>query len=328
MIEMDEQLQSLMEQAERRERLARRNAILYTLLPILFAIALLSMTAWQVQNASQQVAQKNAELETASNALETSQDEFTALSQKMNDAEKSLEKTQITLTLVSGQLDEKQAQLGVISQTLAQSQTQINQLQEQLSISRTQLVQLDAQLSISQTLLVSATQAFSDLQKQVNELNDQLLLASRFKEFYVEGNIYEVTKDISGYTWDLERAAETAAGTAALFDQLISLIEVPWKINGTSFDEGVNSPTFAALVLNLFPEPLNASIDQATLMQYFPAQQEEPRIGDLVYYAEGITLFYFRSQDGQGVVFGMTPVGIVLLKYEFAEPIGVGRVFP
>ena len=40
----------------------------------------------------------------------------------------------------------------------------------------------------------------------------------------------------------------------------------------------------------------------------------------------GMTFFYFEDEQGQKLVIGMSPFGVVALNYNFAEPLGIGDI--
>jgi hypothetical protein len=64
-----EDLAKLLQRVEERERTARTRAIFYSLVPIIVAVVLLTVTGWQVYDAEKKVAAKKAELETYQKAI-------------------------------------------------------------------------------------------------------------------------------------------------------------------------------------------------------------------------------------------------------------------
>ena len=55
-------LRQLLQRVEEREKTTRRNAILYSLIPVAIAAVLLTLTSWQVYKAENRVARAKTEL--------------------------------------------------------------------------------------------------------------------------------------------------------------------------------------------------------------------------------------------------------------------------
>jgi hypothetical protein len=295
MIESDEQLQKLVEQAEQRERRARRNALLYTLIPILVVIGLLWFTGWQVQKASQELA----------------------------DSQAALARTTQTLSAAEFALRKAQDDLGTAETNYAAVNQRLAENSRILTDTLATVTQVSDDLTDLNTDYDKKKQELNDLQNEVNEINNWLetfpVLSKEYKSNYYTGDILELRK----FTEELN----LRPGVLDLFDRIIANLDVPWKINGRSFEEGMNSPTYAAMLLGLISQPVSLSIDQETLKQLLPLLNEQPQIGDVVYYGAGMTCFYFEDFTGQRVVIGMSPVGVVALNYDFAEPMGIGVPF-
>ena len=106
---------------------------------------------------------------------------------------------------------------------------------------------------------------------------------------------------------------------------------VGWRLNGTAPEQGFDSPSFAAFVLERHGAlPLAAAGREdllsrsRRLLEDLPAAAT-PQPGDLVFYPSGYALFLFLDQRRQPFVIGMTPSGIVALDPDFAERVGVRR---
>jgi len=79
-------------------------------------------------------------------------------------------------------------------------------------------------------------------------------------------------------------------------------------------------------VLNEFDLIDTAIYIQRGLMEFLPST-DSPQTGDLIFYATGYTMFYFRTYEGEPFCIGMTPVGIAPLKIDFGPKIlGYGRI--
>src|SRR2546425_7781490 len=81
----DEKLQSLLEEADERERRARKRAMIYSFLPIVLAGLLLIFTGWRIQTAEHQVAILNEQ-------AERYRKEAASLQSKLDDLNSALEK--------------------------------------------------------------------------------------------------------------------------------------------------------------------------------------------------------------------------------------------
>lgn len=91
----------------------------------------------------------------------------------------------------------------------------------------------------------------------------------------------------------------------------------PWKLGGSSPEEGYDSPGFArAMLYEAGLKPLH----ELRLV-------DEPENGDVVVYETGYTMFFFRNFDlGPDFVVGMTPFGIMALRDDFANVKSIHRI--
>ena len=300
MIENEDQLRTMVDQTERRERRARRNALILTVVPILVAIGLLAATGWQVQKASQDLSASKVTLA------------FTRKTQGA--AEVTLSNVESELGVANQENNAAQVKLTENSRVIADTQKQATQVQKTLTNALIQVADQQKEIDAKQTEIVS-------LKKQADELDKLLKLATHFQEYKFKGDLYAVLK----HTYNLYDAGKVTKSLVDLHTRVMDNLEVPWNLYGTSLKEGVNSPTYVALMLGLLPQPASSSIDQETLMKYLPLQNGKPQVGDVVYYPEGLTFFYFEDDERQSVVIGMTPFGVVDLRYDFDQPIGIGK---
>jgi len=91
---------------------------------------------------------------------------------------------------------------------------------------------------------------------------------------------------------------------------------VGWKLNGYSPEDGFDSPSFAAWLLNK-NELLRIEPSQRYRLPEMLPETDNPRIGDLVFYDSGYAMFYFRDRNGHPFCIGMTPLGIAALEINF-----------
>jgi hypothetical protein len=299
MIESEEQLKKMMEQAGERERRARRNALLYTLVPVALAIGLLVVTGWQVKKASQALADSLAQFAEKQAAL-------SVVEAALTDTNKTLTSVRTDLTNTNNTLIAANQQITLTNEQKRAAQDELTQVRETLTATTNKLNDTETQLK--------------KLEKQVAELSEQLKLAKHFDDYYYHGDLMT---DVYKNAWNMDYQGSARPGVGALADKIFDNLEIDFRINGTSFTEGVNSPTYVAMILGLMSPPA-LSIDQGALMQFLPLQKKEPQVGDVVYYDDGLTLFYFEDEQGQKLVMGMTPFGVVALNYDFATPLGIG----
>ncbi len=101
---------------------------------------------------------------------------------------------------------------------------------------------------------------------------------------------------------------------------------IGWKLNGYSPEEGFDSPSFAAWLLNK-NDLLRIEPSQRYRLPEMLPETDNPRIGDLVFYDSGYAMFYFRDRYGHPFCIGMTPLGIAALEINFGPKLlRYGRV--
>lgn len=122
--------------------------------------------------------------------------------------------------------------------------------------------------------------------------------------------------------------------TAPVLGTVLELRErgVSWRLGGTRPEQGFDSPSFAAFVLErhgALPgtagEAGGELLPRSRRLYESLPRVSEPQPGDLVFYPSGYALFWFVDQQRQPFVIGMTPSGVVALKPDFAQRVGIGR---
>jgi hypothetical protein len=233
MKEQEENLQSLMQKVEHRERTARKRAIIYSLVPIFLAGALLWFTSYRIIKAQKELATINQSLEVAKEEAEHFAKEATELKQTLNEVEE--------------------------------------QLRQSTNFVR-RVFQID--------------------------WGDAKILGSRYP-----------------------RQSELLFHILEMRDQ-----GVGWKLGGTSPEEGFDSPSFAAYVLEQH-HLLNVPFSERYRLRELMTPTPDPQVGDLIFYDTGYTMFFFKDARGNPFCVGMTPVGIVALEIEFGPRlVGYGKV--
>jgi len=135
---------------------------------------------------------------------------------------------------------------------------------------------------------------------------------------------------------DLKELFSNAGRRAELLSAIYALQQrdVVWRVGGTSPKQGFDSPSFAIFVLenhSLVPKGSMSQIhhdvgDEQRLLRTLLKTESSPSVGDVVFYATGLTMFYYKDRLGRPFVMGMTPVGILCLDPDFAQIVGYGAV--
>jgi uncharacterized membrane-anchored protein YhcB (DUF1043 family) len=143
-----EQIESLNKNIEQYEQKARRRAWLFTIIPLLFGVILLSYTVWQIQNYGQKLVEVQTKLDKTTNELDASitalQDtkgklnqantDLSAVQEKLDNTSRELENTQKELDNIKNELDKANEELKNANIFLANSYS-IDALDEKNSLS-------------------------------------------------------------------------------------------------------------------------------------------------------------------------------------------------
>ncbi len=289
----EEQLQSLVKSAEEHESIARRRAALYSLIPIVLASLLLWFTGWQIKEANQ-------ELTTVENELQSSL-------QEQEDTNMQLEQTRQEFDQTRQELETANSQLGQIQQDLESANSQLGQTQQDLEAAKNQLEHTQQEVD-------ELEQRVDELSKELEEATEHFRQAATFRqcEYHIdELGLKSLAMELSPPMSDL------------LFDILFMQRDgVGWKLNGVSPDEGFDSPSFAAYMLQ--EHFLPGIFDKRYRLGEVLPSGDRPRVGSVVFYERGYTMFYFEDIDNTPFVIGMTPLGIIALKDDFAPVRGYG----
>ena len=125
----EKDLDQLSHQIEQRERLSRRRAWVISLIPILFAVAFLAYTIWQITQAQTELTQTNAELASVDN-------EMSDLRTQLPEAQATLTAVQVLAETLEEDLSESQAQLLESQASLATATAQLADAQKELDAAR------------------------------------------------------------------------------------------------------------------------------------------------------------------------------------------------
>lgn len=307
MTQSEEMLQSLVDQAVKREKMARRRALIYSLVPILLAAALVAFTGWQV-------AQANLKLLSINNQVA----DLNHTNQQLAQDQVQLKATNSDLTSANQDLASQNQDL---SGKLAETQGQLTDTQKQLATTQNLLETQKKDLVAAQQQTTQLTTQVASLQAQITNLDNQLKLATRFQTFKFRGSWEETVKSM--YNRPISQQVPD------LLSYIIQNETIPWKVDGTNPKDGFNSPRFAAYVLqqmklvDVDPAKIQTADD---LMKLLKVRRVGMQDGDVVFYPQGYVMFYFTDESGRPFVAGMTPLGVQVLDAGFANPTGVATV--
>lgn len=282
----EQTIQSLMEAAEQRERQSRQRAFLYASVPIVLAIALVAFTALQIQR----LGRVQSELSATENKLEMTNTQLIQSEQQIAQSE--------------GVLDELKTDLG-------QTQRDYQKAVDDLEATRKELEQANRDLDETRRKAEALQERVDELEKELQDLTVQLHEATTFKRFEVSIEP-EAGKEVYLFM---------SGDQLELFYKLLDLQYSTVRFNptGSSFEQGFNSPNFAVSMLDSYGLlPRGYDFSQRPWQQL--PHTRFPDNGDLVYYESGYTMFYFAVPEE--FVIGMTPVGILTLRPDFAPILG------
>ena len=324
MTDIENQLQSILDRAEQRERTLRTRALLLTFLPILFAVVLLGVTFWQVRQADVKLNQKADELEKTSQQLTISNQQLTTSNEQLSKTDELLVQTRQQLTQTRNQLGIEQARMLSVTKELDASLESLKLLQDQLEISQTLLITVQHQLSQTLQWLKEADANVIDLRNQLKELLETTEIARALREHEFPHGWESTLKEMGGQYYIIN---QQLGELFFYIDRFYSWEKPRWNPGGSSIEEGFNSPAFASFVVHETTKLTGVYLSQGELMRALPVRKGKPQLGDVVFYRAGYCMFYFQDESGAYFVIGMTPRGILALDYKFSEVIGIGAVF-
>jgi multidrug efflux pump subunit AcrA (membrane-fusion protein) len=224
------------------------------------------------------------------------------------------------LSIVNTDLTRSQMDLEASQARLQQADADLTRSQKDLETSQARLQQAQTDAKLAEDKAATARkeadglrQQLEDLNKSLNDLTQQMQLARDFDRY----------KGPSDWIYMLKGFGAKYPRQVALLDTLVGLRDTHWKLGGFSLNEGFDSPSFAVFVLqhpnvkgSLAHVP--AESDRYRLSQVLPSTSS-PQVGDLVLYKAGYTMFYFLDEESLPYVVGMTPLGILALRPNFAK---------
>lgn len=164
-------------------------------------------------------------------------------------------------------------------------------------------------------LLIFATS--SKISKQIEYSNE---LENKISELELRLNdATNFVKNVHDIDWgDTKVLASLYPAQSRLLLEILEMKDrgVKWKIDGYSVEDGFDSPSFAAYILNQLSLASIPIKDRYNISNYLP-HTSTPNVGDLIFYETGYTMFYFKDKHDEPFCIGMTPIGIVSLKIDF-----------
>jgi len=289
MNEIEEPLQYLLAQVENRERSARRRALIYTLVPILVGVIVLIYSGWRIQQDRL--------------ALEQMREEHKALQMDVEDMKQRLEITADQLDLTLNALEFAYIQVEESQQTL-------RRYENQLAEARQTLETLEAQSEGYRQQIEALQLQLADMNEALEQAEAALREATTFQRYEYQGDLDQAIKYVASFY---------PSQGELLIAILHGLGDADWAYRGTSPGDGFDSPGLAAYVL----ERCGLVEGTPTYIRGFLSEilpiVNEPQVGDLVRYQMGYHMFYFLDEGGQPFVAGMTPFGVLLFRYDFAQ---------
>lgn len=309
----DEQIRSLVQRADQRERAARKRAIIYSLIPIVLAALLLWFSSWLVRRTTR-------ELDVVNEQLGDSQQELTVVNTQLTQANAQVISARQDLATVETQLTQANTEIATLETEKATLQEQASTYQEEAEKLREEADELQGQVDDLKIKVDGLERQVDELNKSLESITEQLKLATDFQKYAYTGD----------WTLAVKHIASNYGDQSELLLDIYGMQNVPWKLSGESPEEGFDSPGFAAYMLDthgLLNVPLSSVRYQRQLREVLPVRSRAPQMGDLVFYALGYTMFYFEDEQGTPFVVGMTPVGVLALRPDFAQVIGYGAVY-
>jgi hypothetical protein len=225
-------------------------------------------------------------------------------------AKEQLAETETVLVATREDLGNTGSQLEAVRRQLTGTEAELEATRAELGTARSELGEAKEQLSrAKETLDKTETELF--------ETRRQLEVALRTSASYRE-NLYDLD-------WTELKMIASSSETYKILTYVNDLrqADVGWSARGTRPEEGFNSPTFAAYILQqVDPERFPPGKPAATVLGGLERVAiGARRPGDIVVYDSGYHMFYFRDRDGVDFVVGMTPDGIAALKMAFGPTI-------
>ena len=290
---------------------------------ILFVIAGLIVneqnTRAQLELKAQEADRWQQEADRWQQEADRAQQEATRAQQELDTINEKLQSSELQLASVNEQLVQAREQL-------AEAQEQVNGAQEELVATNEKLEQAQEEVATLEAEKEGLLEDLADLKKLVSDFDKQL---DTLRQTVEEGG--ELRQYASPDSLELLALKYLASVYPQESELLTSILDmqyagVDWKLGGLSPEEGFDSPSFAAYVLEKHGLLMVPASSARYRLQEVLSARDRPRVGDVVFYELGYTMFYFVDEQNRPFVVGMTPLGIFALEQDFAPILGYGEV--
>ncbi|MDF1515536.1 MAG: hypothetical protein P1S60_17135 [Anaerolineae bacterium] len=308
MTDIDEQMESLLNQSTEYEQKARRRAFYTSLIPAALALILLMGTGLQIRST-------NLAVTVAQGEVIHLQDEIRALQLKLDNSYDDLDAAQRSVVAVQTTLTETLRTLESITNDLVTSREQLAQTGNALEALQDGSGNLQNKVDLYSQEIEQLEQDIVDLQQSLDSVTGELgaVLAN---------NRIQTSSDLASIA---QAIAKNYPQAGALLETVSELQGSSWRVGGFAPDEGFDSPGFAAFVLEYNDRlTLDDPADRTNLPGLLPARTTTPQMGDIIFYEGGYAMFYFVDVNGVPFVVGMTSRGVLVLAPDFAPVIGYG----
>jgi len=265
--------------------------------------------------------------------MSTSSESTNSLLEQVQARERKARQTAFLLTMIpvivavlliwytTSQIKQMNDQVQASKDDLTDANTQLTNAKVQIKVYQDQLGQAQNSLGTLKSQQAGTSKRLSDLQNQYDGLRQQY------------DNLINSMRNIRSFSYQRDPllalkviGSQHPSQGEVLTDMVVDLKNAPWKLGGISPQEGFDSAGMAAFVLQkykLISQPASAA--RNTLPQLLK-QESQPKAGDVVFYELGYTMFYYLDDKGDPFVVGMTPLGVLALKPDFAKVISYGQV--
>jgi hypothetical protein len=226
----------------------------------------------------------------------------------LNSVKEGLRQSREKVVATVAERDQARAEIQKLRESLDEATAEIAGLTGQLAATRVQLLAGRGQAAV-------ANQRIADLRADLAYTEVQLADAESLVGTLAEHIGLSIALEEHLHPVDIEDAKKLAASSDRLARLLSRVLEL--QKQETRFSSankpgiGFNSPGFTGYVLGRI-------VRGRTLKSLPPT--DTPRLGDIIRYENGFTMFLLEDAKGAPFVIGMTPVGIAALEPDFGVP--------
>jgi len=213
------------------------------------------------------------------------------------------------LVLTVSRIQTASTELDVVQQELAASQSALQETQSELEGVLADVEAAEERHEAARREVDLLRREKTEMEELLDSLRHDLEQATDWRRFEYEGSVYNILKFQGGPEVEALSMVLNLRDQGAFF-----------ALGRASLEEGFDSPSLAAFVL----EELGLLPDDSTGSARYRLADElsvtkKPQDGDLVVYEFGYTMFYYSASGRTGdFVVGMTPLGILALRPDFA----------